>query len=145
MRTASDLVGRLPRHTLPAIRTANILLVSLLAALGAAAFLVLRTTASAAPATPRTSPVTRGVVLSSVSASGTVQAATNLSVGFETSGRVTDVAVKPGEHVSKGQVLGRLYSTQAAATVTQADAALASAKANLAQAEAGESAQQKAA
>src|SRR5438270_9562929 len=136
MSTVSDLAGRLPRRVAPAIRTTNIILLALVVGLGVAVYLALRTTATAATATPRTSPVTRGVVLSSVSASGTVQAATNLSVGFETSGRVTDVAVKPGEHVSKGQVLGRLYSTQAAAAVTQADAALASAKANLAQAEA---------
>ncbi|MDP9284949.1 MAG: biotin/lipoyl-binding protein, partial [Actinomycetota bacterium] len=120
-------------------------MILLVALLGGAVYFALRTTASVAPATPRTSSVTRGVVLSSVSASGTVQTPTDLSVGFETSGLVTDVAVKPGEQVSKGQVLGRLDSTEAAALVKQAEAALTSAKANLAQAQAGETAQQKAA
>src|SRR5882757_6286176 len=143
MSTLSDLAGRLPRRAAPAIRTTNIILLALVAGLGTAAYLVLRTTASVATATPRTSPVARGVVLSSVSASGTVQAATNLSVGFQTSGRVTQVDVKPGQQVAKGQVLGHLDATDANAGVKQAEANLASANANLAQAKAGETAQQK--
>jgi macrolide-specific efflux system membrane fusion protein len=145
MSILSDFAGRLPRRAAPAVRTANIVLLALVAGLGVAAYLALRTTPTAASATPRTSPVARGVVLSSVSASGTVQAATNLSVGFETSGRVTEVAVKPGQRVTKGQVLGRLDATDATAAVKQAEASLASATANLAQAKAGETPQQKAA
>src|SRR5260221_206234 len=143
MSTLSDLAGRLPRRAAPAIRTTNIVLLALVAGLGVAAYLALRTTATAATATPRTSAVARGVVLSSVSASGTVQAATNLSVGFQTSGRVTQVDVKPGQQVAKGQVLGHLDATDANAGVKQAEANLASANANLAQAKAGETAQQK--
>jgi multidrug efflux pump subunit AcrA (membrane-fusion protein) len=145
MSTLSDLAGRLPRRAAPAIRTTNIILLALVAGLGTAAYLALHTTASVATATPRTSPVARGVVLSSVSASGTVQAATNLSVGFQASGRVTEIDVKAGQKVAKGQVLGKLDSTDATAAVQQANANLASAKANLAQAQSGETAQQKAA
>jgi macrolide-specific efflux system membrane fusion protein len=145
MSTLSDLAGRLPRRAAPAIRTTNIILLALVAGLGTAAYLALHTTASVATATPRTSPVARGVVLSSVSASGTVQAATNLSVGFQASGRVTAIDVKAGQKVAKGQVLGKLDSTDATAAVQQANANLASAKANLAQAQSGETAQQKAA
>jgi multidrug efflux pump subunit AcrA (membrane-fusion protein) len=145
MSAISDLAGRLPRRAAPAIRTTNIILLALVAGLGTAAYLALRTTASVATATPRTSPVARGVVLSSVSASGTVQAATNLSVGFQASGRVTEIAVKAGQKVAKGQVLGKLDSTDATAAVKQAEANLASAKANLAQAKSGETPQQKAA
>ncbi|MCW2964142.1 MAG: efflux transporter, family, subunit, partial [Actinomycetia bacterium] len=145
MSVLSDLAGRLPRRAAPAIRTTNIILLALVAGLGVAAYLALRTTASVATATPRTSPVAQGVVLSSVSASGTVQAATNLSVGFQTSGRVTAIDVKAGQKVAKGQVLGKLDSTDATAAVKQAEANLATAKANLAQAKAGETAQQKAA
>jgi membrane fusion protein, macrolide-specific efflux system len=145
MSTLSDLAGRLPRRAAPAIRTTNIILLALVAGLGVAAYLALRTTASVATATPRTSPVARGVVLSSVSASGTVQAATDLSVGFLTSGRVTEIDVKAGQKVAKGQVLGKLDSTDATAAVKQAEASLATAKANLAQAKSGETPQQKAA
>jgi macrolide-specific efflux system membrane fusion protein len=143
MSTLSDLAGRLPRRAAPAIRTTNIVLLALVAGLGIAAYLALHTTPTAATATPRTSPVARGVVLSSVSASGTVQAPTNLSVGFQSSGRVTEIDVKPGQQVSKGQVLGKLDSTDATAAVQQAEANLASANANLAQAQSGETAQQK--
>jgi macrolide-specific efflux system membrane fusion protein len=143
MSVLSDLAGRLPRRAAPAIRTTNIILLALVAGLAAASYLVLKATPTAATAVPRTSPVARGVVLSSVSASGTVQAATNLSVGFQTSGRVTDVAVKAGQKVAKGQVLGRLDSTDATAAVQQAEANVATASANLAQAEAGETPQQK--
>jgi membrane fusion protein, macrolide-specific efflux system len=143
MSVISDLAGRLPRRAAPAIRTTNIILFALVAGLAAASYLVLKATPTAATAVPRTSPVARGVVLSSVSASGTVQAATNLSVGFQTSGRVTDVAVKAGQTVAKGQVLGRLDSTDATAAVQQAEANVATASANLAQAQAGETPQQK--
>ncbi|MDT7537300.1 MAG: HlyD family secretion protein, partial [Actinomycetota bacterium] len=143
MSAISDLSGRLPRRALPAIRTTNIILLALVTGLGVAAYLALRTTPTAATATPRTSAVARGVVLSSVSASGTVQAATNLSVGFQASGRVTQIDVKPGQQVTKGQVLGKLDSTDATAAVKQAEANLSSANANLAQAKAGETSQQK--
>ncbi|HEX4679332.1 MAG TPA: biotin/lipoyl-binding protein [Gaiellaceae bacterium] len=145
MSVITDLAGRLPRRAAPAVRTTNIILLALVAGLGVAAYLALHTTASVATATPRTSPVAKGVVLSSVSASGTVQAATNLSVGFEASGRVTAIDVKAGQKVAKGQVLGKLDSTDATAAVKQAEANLASAQANLAQAKSGETAQQKAA
>jgi macrolide-specific efflux system membrane fusion protein len=145
MTTLSDLAGHLPRRVVPAIRTTNIVLLALVAGLGVATYLALHTTPTVATATPRTSPVARGVVLSSVSASGTVQAATNLSVGFQTSGLVTAISVKPGQHVTKGQVLGRLDQTDATAAVKQAEASLASANANLAQDQAGETTQQKAA
>jgi macrolide-specific efflux system membrane fusion protein len=48
-------------------------------------------------ATARTTTVTRGAVLSSVQASGNVQTAAAYSVGFQTSGTVTDVDVKVGQ------------------------------------------------
>jgi len=48
-----------------------------------AAYLVVHTAASSAPATPRTSAVSRGVVLSSVSASGTVQLMQSWNSGSE--------------------------------------------------------------
>jgi macrolide-specific efflux system membrane fusion protein len=143
MSVLNDLAGRLPHVARPPIRATNVILAAGVAALAAAAYGAVHTTASSAPATPRTSAVSRGVVLSSVSASGTVQAATNLSVGFQTSGLVTSISVKPGQRVNKGQVLGALDSTDAAAAVKQAEASLASANANLAQAVAGETPQQK--
>jgi macrolide-specific efflux system membrane fusion protein len=148
MSVLNDLAGRVPRLSrLPRVarpaRATNVLLAAAVAGLVAVGYAAVSSTASSAPAAPRTATVSRGVVLSSVSASGAVQAATNLSLGFETSGRVTQVAVKPGQKVAKGQILGRLDSTTATAAVTSAEANLATANANLAQAKAGETPQQK--
>jgi len=143
MSVLSELAGRLPRAPLPTIRLTNVLLLAALGALAAAGYFAINSTPAATKATPRTSPVAKGVVLSSVSAAGTVQTARDLSVNFQTSGRVTDVAVTAGQTVAKGQILGRLDPTDANAAVSQAEASLASARANLAQAESGETAQQR--
>jgi len=143
MSVITDIAGRIPRAVVPAIRTTNIILAALVAALGVGVYFALHTTAASTKATPTTSAVARGVVLASVSASGNVQAASDLSVGFLTSGQVVSVNVKPGERVSKGQVIGRLDATSAQASVDQAVASLATAKATLAQAESGETAQQR--
>jgi macrolide-specific efflux system membrane fusion protein len=143
MSVLSELAGRLPRAALPTIRLTNVVLLLALGALAVAAYFAIHATPATTKATPRTSPVAKGVVLSSVSAAGTVQTATDLSVGFETSGRVTAVDVAAGQTVAKGQILGRLDQTDAKASVSQATATLASARANLAQAESGESVQQK--
>jgi len=53
----------------------------------------------------RTATVARGVVQSTVSGSGNLQAASELDLGFKTSGVVTHIYVKQGEHVHKGQLL----------------------------------------
>ena len=143
MSILSGLAGRAPHLAAPRIRLWNAVLVAGLAGLGVAAYLVVHTSPQAASATPRTAPVSRGVVLSSVSASGSVATPTNLAVGFETSGRVASVNVKAGQHVSKGQVLGRLDQTDATTSVTAAQAALTSAKANLLTAQTGESTAQR--
>ena len=143
MSVLSELAGRLPRAARPTIRLTNVLLLAALGALAAAGYFAINSTPAATKATLRTSPVAKGVVLSSVSAAGTVQTARDLSVNFQTSGRVTDVAVTAGQTVAKGQILGRLDPTDANAAVSQAEASLASARANLAQAESGETAQQR--
>jgi macrolide-specific efflux system membrane fusion protein len=143
MSVLSDLAGRLPRAARPTIRLTNVLLLVVLGVLAAAGYFAIHATPATTKATPRTSPVAKGVVLSSVSAAGTVQTARDLSVNFQTSGRVTDVTVTPGQTVAKGQILGRLDATDAKAAVSQAEATLASARANLTQAQSGETAQQK--
>jgi len=78
---------------------------------------------------PRTATVQRGVVLSTTSATGTLQAATELNVGFMAAGTITSVAVKPGERVRRGQVLGRIDDTSAQQSLDQAQASLATAQA----------------
>src|SRR5581483_3499892 len=57
------------------------------------------------------------------------QAATELNVGFMAAGTITSVAVKPGERVKRGQVLGHIDDTSAQQSLDQAQASLATAQA----------------
>jgi len=80
----------------------------------------------------RTATVARGVVQSTVSGSGNLQAASELDLGFKTSGVVTHIYVKQGEHVSMGQLLAVLDPQSAEVTLEQAKASLLDAEASLA-------------
>jgi len=99
---------------------------------------------SKAAATVRTTTVTRGVVVSSVQASGNVQAGQSFSAGFQTSGTVTDIDVHVGDRVTKGQALAHLDPTIASANLASAQAGLTSAQARLVQLEQIETPQQRA-
>jgi len=92
---------------------------------------------------PRTAAVQRGVVLSTTSATGTLQAARALDVGFTNPGTITEIDVKPGERVQRGQILGRIDATSAQQSLQQAEAALANAQAQYEQTLTGETAQQR--
>ena len=94
-------------------------------------------------AATRTAAVTRGVVLSTVSATGTLQPSTELSVGFTTSGVLSSVNVEAGQHVRRGQLLGRIDSLSAQQSAEQAEASLASAQAQYEQTLTGETAAQR--
>lgn len=76
-----------------------------------------------------------GVVQSTVAASGNIQAATQLNLGFRTSGVVTHIYVTQGQHVIAGQLLATLNPQSSEVTFEQAKASLKSAEANLAQEE----------
>lgn len=84
-----------------------------------------------ASATSRTTRVMRGTVVSSVSASGSVESAQSRSLSFIASGTVAKIYVQAGDKVSKGDLLARLDTTSAEENLT-------SAKANLSAAEAGD-------
>jgi multidrug efflux pump subunit AcrA (membrane-fusion protein) len=139
------LAGRLPRAKLPALGLLNVVLLLAVAGLGLAAYLALRAKAPTTGASVRTAAVSRGVVLQSVSASGSLQPASQLGVDFLTAGRLTSVPVEVGEHVSRGQILGRLDPTDDRAAVNEAVAALATARASLAETIQGETPLQRAA
>ena len=80
----------------------------------------------------RTAVAQRGVVLSSVSATGNVEASQSLNVNFITGGQVTAVDVKPGQKVTAGESLGKYSDSQSAQlAVNQAEASLNSANAQL--------------
>lgn len=110
----------------------NGILVLALVALGVYAYTRLTSSGSASAAT-RTATVQRGVVTTSVSASGSVASAGDVAANFQTGGTLTALLVKQGQHVSKGQVLGRIDSLSARQAVQEAQANLATAQGRLQQ------------
>ena len=99
--------------------------------------------ASSSPAAPRTATVERGVVLATTSATGTLQAAQALNVGFTSAGTITDVYVKPGQQVRRGQALGRIDAASAQQALQQAEASLTNAQAQYELTLTGETAQER--
>jgi multidrug efflux pump subunit AcrA (membrane-fusion protein) len=83
----------------------------------------------------RTITARRGVVQSTVSGSGNVQAASQLDLGFKTSGTITHIDVRQGQQVAQGQLLATLDPQSAEVTLEQAKATLQSAEASLAREE----------
>ncbi|HEV7163274.1 MAG TPA: HlyD family efflux transporter periplasmic adaptor subunit [Solirubrobacteraceae bacterium] len=83
----------------------------------------------------RTTKVADGVVQSTVSGSGNLQAESQLNLGFKTSGTVTHIYVSQGQHVVQGQLLATLDLRSAEVTLEQSKASLQSAEANLAKEE----------
>ena len=77
-----------------------------------------------------------GVVQSTVTGTGNVEAGTDVEANFQTSGTLQNIYVKDGDHVVKGQLLATLDPTAAQLTLDQAQENLTSAQDNLANAEA---------
>ncbi|MEV5744454.1 biotin/lipoyl-binding protein [Microbispora rosea] len=75
-------------------------------------------------ATPLTTRVTRGTVLASVSASGSVESARTRALDFAANGTVESVLVESGDKVKKGQVLARIDDTAARESLEAAQASL---------------------
>ncbi|NUU25855.1 MAG: HlyD family efflux transporter periplasmic adaptor subunit [Streptomycetaceae bacterium] len=85
----------------------------------------------------RTSKVSKGTVMASVSASGSLSSPSDTGVSFTASGTVTKVAVKVGDKVTAGQVLAEIDATAAQEDVDEAQAALDLAEENLTKAQKG--------
>ncbi|MGI5179741.1 efflux RND transporter periplasmic adaptor subunit [Dactylosporangium sp. CA-152071] len=81
-----------------------------------------------APAKVSTTKVTRGTVSTTVSASGTVQAQQSRTLGFTSSGTLTELNVKPGDVVAAGMVLARIDATAAQESVDAAEESVDSAE-----------------
>ncbi|MFF5230480.1 efflux RND transporter periplasmic adaptor subunit [Dactylosporangium sp. NPDC000521] len=79
--------------------------------------------------------VTQGTVSQTVSASGSVASSATANANFTSSGTVTEVDVKVGDVVTKGQVLAKIDPTAANASLSTAKANLTAAKAALTRAE----------
>lgn len=93
--------------------------------------------AQASQATTRTRLVAaaQGTVSQTVSASGSVASSATANASFATAGTVTEVDVKVGDVVVKGQVLARVDPTAAQASLNTAKANLTAAKAALTRAQ----------
>jgi membrane fusion protein, macrolide-specific efflux system len=81
----------------------------------------------------------KGVVQSTVTGSGNVEAGTDLDVNFQTSGSLSNVYVHVGQHVDKGKLLATLNSSSAQLTLDQADQNLTAAQDQLTSADSGSS------
>ncbi|HEX9160135.1 MAG TPA: efflux RND transporter periplasmic adaptor subunit [Thermoanaerobaculia bacterium] len=78
--------------------------------------------------------VERGNVQSTVSATGTLNAVTTVSLGTQVSGQVSQLLADFNDHVKKGQLLARIDPTLALQAVTDAQANLEKARAEALQA-----------
>jgi HlyD family secretion protein len=86
--------------------------------------------------TVQTGKVLREDLASIVTASGEVKPRNYISIGAEYSGQLTEILVKEGDHVRKGQMLARIDEAQSRADVNAQRAALDSAMADAAASEA---------
>ena len=82
-----------------------------------------------------TSPVTRGDIVDTVGATGTLQAVTTVQVGSQVSGNISWLGADFNSIVKKGQVIARLDPSLFEAQLEQSKANLAQARANLAKAQ----------
>jgi macrolide-specific efflux system membrane fusion protein len=81
----------------------------------------------------------KGVVQSTVTGTGNLQAGTQVSANFQTSGTLASVYVHVGQHVNKGQLLATLNQTSAQLSFDQAEQNLIAAEDQLSSAESGSS------
>src|SRR6202140_987510 len=88
--------------------------------------------------TVQTAPVVRQDLTSIVTASGEVKPLTYTNVLGEGIGKITEIAVKEGDHVKKGDVLLHLESVQPTADVDAQRAGIQSADAGITSAEAND-------
>jgi HlyD family secretion protein len=87
--------------------------------------------------TVQTGRVVRQDLTSLVTASGEIKPRKYINIGANATGELTEIPVKEGEHVRKGQLLARIENTQPEADVNAQRASLSSVEADAAAAEAG--------
>ena len=87
--------------------------------------------------TVETGRVVRQDLTSLVTASGEIKPRKYINIGANAMGELTEILVKEGDHVRKGQLVARVENTQPEADVNAQRASLASAEADAAAAEAG--------
>src|SRR5258706_8136607 len=85
----------------------------------------------------QTGRVVRQDLVAVVTASGEIKPRNYVNIGANAMGRITEILVKEGDRVRKGQLLAKLESVQPRAEVSAQQASLGSAQAESAAAEAG--------
>ncbi|KOU35559.1 efflux RND transporter periplasmic adaptor subunit [Streptomyces sp. WM6378] len=127
----------LPRRR-KAVLINSVLGVAVLAGAGGAYAAVTSHSDTPARTGSKTVAVTKGTVLATVSGSGALASPSDAGVNFTTGGKLTEVDVKPGDKVSRGQVLGKVDATAAKETLAQDEASLTAAQANLTKVQEGQ-------
>lgn len=84
----------------------------------------------------RTAKVERGDIRVAISATGALNATSQVDVGSQISGQVTEVLADYNDRVSKGQVIARIDPSTYEAQIAQGNAQINSARASLATAQA---------
>jgi HlyD family secretion protein len=91
--------------------------------------------------TVQTSKVVRQDLTTIVTATGEIKPRTYINLGANAQGPLTEILIKEGDRVRKGQVVARIENTQASADVNAQKASIAAAEADSAASEAGLTAQ----
>lgn len=87
------------------------------------------------PASQRNATLSNGTLTATVSATGNIQPESEVKISFQTAGTVSEVNVKVGDNVKKGDVLAKLDTTDLELALMQAQASLEQAKNSLANAD----------
>ena len=87
--------------------------------------------------TVQTGQVARGDLAAIVTSSGEIKPKNYINIGANAFGNITEILVKEGDHVRKGQLLARVENTQPAADVAAQEANVSSMEADLTAQEAG--------
>ncbi len=87
--------------------------------------------------TVQTGRVSRQDLISQVTASGEIKPRNYVNIGAQHIGRLTEILVREGDHVKRGQLLAKLETIQPAADLQAQEAGLKTAQADLAASEAG--------
>jgi HlyD family secretion protein len=106
------------------MRKKSLIVLAVIAVLAAIGVFVARVGFAREATTYRFATISRGDIQSKVSATGTLNAVTTVSVGTQVSGQVSELLVDYNDHVKKGQLLARIDPTLAQQAVVDADANL---------------------
>lgn len=123
-----------------AILINTVLAAAVLAVLATTVVLVRGGSSAADTSQTRTVTAQTGTVSATVSASGALESVRQVAANFGTSGTVSTVKVEVGDHVSKGEVLATLATTDALSAVSLARTNLSAAYASLTKAKQGNTA-----